>query len=130
MKCPECGLVDHDNKVKDSRPYKNNTIIKRKRMCNYCNHKWSTYEINEEMYSYIETYRNKTGRREWTYSEVTNLVRLREQDRFTYKVIAEKLGRTPGAVRRKWVDILNSGEYFDILAEIEMKNAGGIKHAN
>ncbi len=50
------------------------------------------------MYSYIETYRNKTGRREWTPLELMNLVRLREKESFSFKVIAQKLGRTYGAV--------------------------------
>lgn len=42
MKCPFCG---HDNtRVIDSRPAEDNNSIRRRRMCDECNRRFTTYE--------------------------------------------------------------------------------------
>lgn len=114
MKCPECGLIDH-SKVTDSRLYKN--VVRRTRKCLDCNHAWKTYEINEDKYSYLES-RDKTGRRSWTDTECKNLVRFKEQG-LTYKEIGKQLGRTWASVRQQYKVLMDSGEYFDHLQELE-----------
>ena len=47
MRCPYCGQ-DND-RVIDSRPSKNNTIIRRRRECDSCTKRFTTYEVIEEM---------------------------------------------------------------------------------
>ena len=42
MKCPFCG--NEDTKVVDSRSQDDNTVIKRRRMCEECNRRFTTYE--------------------------------------------------------------------------------------
>ena len=52
MKCPYCGAVDHD-KVLDSRPFRDNTAIKRRRECEQdrggCGRRFTTFETIEEL---------------------------------------------------------------------------------
>ena len=42
MKCPYCG--NDDTKVADSRSQDDNTVIKRRRLCEICNKRFTTYE--------------------------------------------------------------------------------------
>ncbi len=42
MKCPFCGNID--TKVNDSRAMDENTVIRRRRQCESCNEKFTTYE--------------------------------------------------------------------------------------
>ncbi|MEB3429840.1 transcriptional regulator NrdR [Citroniella saccharovorans] len=46
MKCPYCNF--HDTKVVDSRPTEDNMSIRRRRMCLYCNKRFTTYERYED----------------------------------------------------------------------------------
>ena len=43
MKCPACG--SHDSKVIDSRPVEENNSIRRRRECEKCHIRFTTYEI-------------------------------------------------------------------------------------
>ncbi len=47
MRCPFCG-VDND-RVTDSRACQDGYIIRRRRQCNRCNRRYTTYERLEEM---------------------------------------------------------------------------------
>lgn len=42
MKCPYCGL--ENSRVIDSRPADDNTAIRRRRVCDECNKRFTTYE--------------------------------------------------------------------------------------
>lgn len=46
MECPSCGYAE--SKVIDSRPYADNSEIKRRRECLSCGYRFSTYERLEE----------------------------------------------------------------------------------
>jgi len=59
MKCPYCGHLE--NKVVDSRLNKENTIIRRRRSCEECSQRCSTYERLEVMMPMLI---KKDGRRE------------------------------------------------------------------
>ena len=59
MRCPVCH--SDDDRVIDSRPNKDNTAIRRRRMCNACNKRFTTYEYIEE---YPLQVVKKDGRRE------------------------------------------------------------------
>ena len=59
MKCPYCGSVD--NKVMDSRFRKEGNVIRRRRKCNGCKKRFTTYERIEE---HVPLVVKKDGRRE------------------------------------------------------------------
>lgn len=42
MKCPFCS--EEDTQVKDSRPAENRTTIRRRRVCNHCEGRFTTFE--------------------------------------------------------------------------------------
>lgn len=42
MKCPKCGHLD--DKVVDSRAIRDGEVIRRRRVCIACNHRFTTYE--------------------------------------------------------------------------------------
>lgn len=46
MKCPECAYLD--SKVLDSRPSEEGNTIRRRRECDKCHHRFTTYEKIEE----------------------------------------------------------------------------------
>ncbi len=48
MKCPYCGEVDKD-RVLDSRPVRDNAAIKRRRECEACKGRFTTFEEIEEL---------------------------------------------------------------------------------
>lgn len=59
MRCPKCG---HDeDKVIDSRPTEDSTAIRRRRECNSCNNRFTTYEKVEHLPIYVV---KKDGSRE------------------------------------------------------------------
>ncbi len=59
MKCPFCG--NPDSKVVDSRPDKGGTVIRRRRECEDCAKRFTTYERIDEMLPLVC---KKDGRRE------------------------------------------------------------------
>ncbi len=42
MRCPKCG--EDDDKVVDSRSARGGVAIRRRRVCNFCGHRFTTYE--------------------------------------------------------------------------------------
>lgn len=48
MKCPFCGAVDRDQ-VLDSRPIRDSMAIKRRRLCNGCDGRFTTFEEIEDL---------------------------------------------------------------------------------
>ena len=47
MKCPYCGNID--TRVIDSRPADDGTTIRRRRSCDACNKRFTTYEVVEKI---------------------------------------------------------------------------------
>lgn len=115
MKCPNCGIVDHNNRVVDSRAWKH--TIRRRRNCNSCSFKWNTFEAIEEEYL-----TERTGKKylPWTHGEEETLVRLRE-DGLNYIKIGEQLGRNRNAVSKKVDKLMASGEYLVISDELKVE---------
>ena len=120
MKCPNCGIVDHSNRVVDSRAWKH--TVRRRRECKNCNHRWTTYEATEE-----EFLTDRTGKKylPWTVGEEETLVRLREAG-LNYIRIGEQLGRNRNAVSKKVDKLMASGEYFVILDGLKNLRAEGL----
>ena len=59
MKCPACGEMD--TRVIDSRGIKDSTEIRRRRQCDKCSHRFTTYERAER---FLPVVAKKDGRRE------------------------------------------------------------------
>ncbi len=59
MKCPHCGTID--NRVVDSRMIRDGRAIRRRRACNTCERRFTTYERVEESVPLVV---KKGGRRE------------------------------------------------------------------
>lgn len=59
MKCPYCGKTS--SKVLDSRPAEEGQVIRRRRECEHCNQRFTTYERVEEIPLLVV---KKDGRRE------------------------------------------------------------------
>ena len=59
MKCPLCGEID--TRVIDSRSIKDGTEIRRRRQCDACSHRFTTYEHAER---HLPVVIKKDGRRE------------------------------------------------------------------
>ena len=51
MKCPYCG--EDDTRVIDSRPADDNSSIRRRRQCDKCGKRFTTYEIIENIPLYV-----------------------------------------------------------------------------
>jgi len=67
MKCPYCGYLD--NKVIDSRLNKDKTITRRRRACEECDQRFTTYERIEVMLPMLV---KKDGRREaWDRGKIS-----------------------------------------------------------
>lgn len=68
MKCPKCQSLD--NKVMDSRFRKEGNVIRRRRECLECGHRFTTYERIEESLPMVI---KKDGRREsWKRDKIAN----------------------------------------------------------
>ncbi len=68
MKCPVCGEID--TSVVDSRSIKDDTEIRRRRQCNACAHRFTTYEHVERILPVVI---KKDGRREpWSREKILN----------------------------------------------------------
>jgi transcriptional repressor NrdR len=64
MKCPVCSALD--SRVIDSRIIKDGSEIRRRRMCDSCSHRFTTYERSEGAFPMVV---KKDGRREAWDSE-------------------------------------------------------------
>lgn len=105
MKCPKCGR--EEGKVLDSRPFQEN-MIRRRRVCERCNHRWSTVEFSMGMLVFYQNEIEKVKGLEktvlklstagqgwdarWTETEEAQLIALYHEN-LPYSKIAEKLGR-------------------------------------
>ena len=71
MKCPLCG--EFDTRVVDSRSIKDDTEIRRRRLCDACNHRFTTYEHAERVLPVVI---KKDGRREpWNQDKILSGLR-------------------------------------------------------
>lgn len=113
MKCPNCGLVDNDGRVIDSRRV--NNTVRRRRACSHCDVEYRTYEVTESDYF---TPRNTKKRKYWTTEEELNLVRL-HNDRVKKSEIGRMLGRSRMSIIRKLDRLIEDGKYLEYLSEVE-----------
>jgi transcriptional repressor NrdR len=94
MKCPFCH--ETDNRVIDSRLSKDSAMIRRRRECNRCNRRFTTYERVEEMMPLVV---KKDGRREnYDRAKIVNGLKRACEKRpvsiDTIEAIADRIERT------------------------------------
>jgi transcriptional repressor NrdR len=100
MKCPFCGHLD--NKVIDSRLSQGGEVTRRRRECDHCGRRYTTYERVEEVLPLIV---KKDGRREaFDRMKVTGGLRRACEKR---PVSSEAIERVVDRIERELVD---SGE--------------------
>ena len=72
MKCAKCG--ENETKVLESRLSHEGRSVRRRRLCQACNHRWTTYEKEEE---FVFSIRKKDGRVEpYQRAKVTNAIQV------------------------------------------------------
>jgi len=94
MKCPFCH--ETDNRVIDSRLSKDSNMIRRRRECNRCSRRFTTYERVEEMMPLVV---KKDGRREnYDRTKIVNGLRRACEKRpvsiDTIEAVADRIERT------------------------------------
>ena len=94
MKCPLCH--ETDNRVIDSRLSKDSNMIRRRRECNRCSRRFTTYERVEEMMPLVV---KKDGRREnYDRTKIVNGLRRACEKRpvsiDTIEAVADRIERT------------------------------------
>ena len=67
--CPQCSGTDA--RVKDTRP--SSGVTRRRRVCPDCDHRWTTYEVSEQLFS---TLRARQGVIRLTREAVNELLHL------------------------------------------------------
>lgn len=90
MKCPVCGELD--TRVIDSRGVKDTSEIRRRRQCDHCTHRFTTYERPERNLPVVA---KKDGRREqWNQEKIMHgLVKACEKRPISIESL-EKLAET------------------------------------
>jgi len=110
MKCPVCG--DAETKVIDSRVTKDGTEIRRRRACDACSHRFTTYERVVGSFPMIV---KKDGRREpWNRDKIlSGLSRACEKRPVSVdqiETITDDIGKTIGALGETEIESARIGE--------------------
>ena len=120
MKCPYCG--DEESKVIDSRPTEDGERIRRRRECEECQHRFTTYERVEERTLVVV---KKDGTREqFSRDKIFNgIIRSAQKRPVSSDEIEEIVNRIEQKVRSQSDNEINS-EYIgslvmDELAELD-----------
>ena len=95
MKCPYCGEVDKDH-VLDSRPVRDNAAIKRRRECEACRGRFTTFEEIDELRLMVV----KGGGRERETFERAKLLRAIELACKKRPVSAEQMASVADDIER------------------------------
>lgn len=109
MKCPNCGRVDKNSRVLDSRPYKH--TVRRRRLCTICHHRWSTYEASEIEFT---SDRNRNKYLPWSPGEEETLILMHHRG-ISKADIAKELARSRMSVSRKLDKLMADGDYLAVI---------------
>ncbi len=109
MRCPFCAKLD--NKVVDSRVSKDASVIRRRRQCQDCGQRFTTYERVEEMDTYVV---KKDGSR-----EIYDRAKLKNG-------MLKALQKRPVSIEQvdEFLDVLESGFQERNLREIPVRELG------
>lgn len=110
MRCPACG--DPGTRVIDSRSIKEGAEIRRRRLCDACAHRFTTYERSEDAFPRVV---KKDGRREpWDRDKILRgLTKACEKRPIPVRDIerlADEVGRNLGSLGESEVSATEIGE--------------------
>ena len=110
MRCPACG--DLGTRVIDSRSIKEATEIRRRRLCDTCSHRFTTYERSEDAFPMVV---KKDGRREpWDREKIlrglTKACEKRPIPVGDIERLADEVGRNLGSLGESEVSATEIGE--------------------
>ncbi|MCK9523232.1 MAG: transcriptional regulator NrdR [Proteobacteria bacterium] len=111
MKCPACAAVD--TRVIDTRATKDGSEIRRRRSCDECGHRFTTFERSEGAFPMVI---KKDGRREtWDTSKIQSGIAKACDKRpisvEKIKQITEEVGRAIGALGLSEIPAQQIGEH-------------------
>ena len=115
MKCPFCG--NEDTQVKDSRPSEDNTAIRRRRSCQECGARWTTFE--RVQLRELTVIKNDTERALFDRDKLAKSLRIALSKR---PVSEERINRIVNSIQRQ---LETSGENeipTKAIGEIVMEN--------
>ena len=115
MKCPFCG--SEDTQVKDSRPSEDNTAIRRRRSCQECGARWTTFE--RVQLRELTVIKNDTEKASFDRDKLAKSLRIALSKR---PVSEERINRIVNSIQRQ---LETSGENeipTKAIGEIVMEN--------
>lgn len=114
MRCPNCGK--EDDKVIDTRPNEGNTIIRRRRACLNCGHRFTTHEKIEEYPLFVV---KKNGLKEpFDRSKLLQgLIRSCYKRQVTSESLEELVNYVEQVLRSKMVQEVSTQEIGNIVIE-------------
>ncbi|TYB31939.1 MAG: transcriptional repressor NrdR [Candidatus Mcinerneyibacterium aminivorans] len=114
MKCPHCGK--DNNRVVNSRPSNNNNAIRRRRECNECSRRFTTYETIVEILPRIK---KKDGRREeFDRSKLEQGIKKALEKR---PISSEEIEKVIDRIERKLYKVEDKEVYSKYIGELVME---------
>ncbi len=113
MKCPNCGY--DEDKVIDSRPTDDSTAIRRRRECNKCHNRFTTYEKVEYLPLYVV---KKDGSRELFDREklIDNIMKACSKR----PISTDQIGQLVSSIEQRCNNSLNHEVTSDRIGELVM----------
>ena len=119
MRCPFCG--DTDTQVKDSRPAEDHVTIRRRRFCQACGGRFTTYE---RVQLRDLTVLKKNGRREdFDRDKLARSIRIALQKR---PIEAERIDQMISGIVRRLESMGESDVRSEVIGEIVMETLARI----
>ena len=114
MRCPNCGA--YDMRVLDSRPTDDGYTIKRRRACNNCQKRYTTYEVIEKPEIFVV---KKDGRREVFDEEkiMRGLVKACEKRPISIEVLRSITQKIKDAAENSMASEIDSDKIGEMIME-------------
>ncbi|MBE5816386.1 MAG: transcriptional repressor NrdR [Clostridiales bacterium] len=114
MRCPNCGASDM--RVLDSRPAQDGYIIKRRRACNNCQKRYTTYEMIEKPEIFVV---KKDGRREVFDEEkiMRGLIKACEKRPISIEVLRGIVQKIKDAAENSMASEIDSNKIGEMIME-------------
>ncbi len=114
LKCPICGFVD--SKVLDSRPSETENAIRRRRECDSCHHRFTTYEKIEE--TPIMVIKKSNIRQPFDREKImAGLIKACEKRPIPISKIEEIANKVEQTIRNSMKKEINSSEIGEMVME-------------
>ncbi|NMA55131.1 MAG: transcriptional repressor NrdR [Firmicutes bacterium] len=114
MRCPFCSELD--TRVLDSRPAEAGSVVRRRRECNSCKRRFTTYERVEEQLLYVV---KRDGRRERFDQQkiLKGLIKACEKRPISLSTLEELAAEIEREIRNALMEEVSSTEIGDIVMD-------------